>query len=197
MKARVRSFKKLFQTIVAHRQISGNTRRRPFPARALPDTEIFNPHRFGNIHFNFRNLRSFRRRGLQFSNERFEAAICALQENVDTFIAVRNPSRQRIRTREPKHKRAESNALYDSANLYRTRAHSGLGSDDAAPSLPSNLDNFALVHEYRHGSLAARKRAHPFSRRTVCFHVILDEIVTPPFKPFPHFLRLRATRHAE
>ena len=69
---------------------------------------------------------------------------------------------------------------------------SGGRSNDAAAPLPTDLPDFAVIDEDRHGELAICKGAHAIASGGIRFNVVFDEFDAAPFEPFAHFARMRA-----
>src|SRR5215471_2301406 len=71
------------------------------------------------------------------------------------------------------------------------------GWDNAASSLPSDLNNFAFLHQDGYGSLAAGEGQQTRARCGVSLNVMLDKFAALPFQPLPHLLRVGAIRGSE
>src|ERR1700679_1161207 len=72
-----------------------------------------------------------------------------------------------------------------------------LHADDAAVTLPTDLNDFAVFHENGHRALTIRQRAQKVTRCKVVFDVVLHEFRALEFQPFAHFLGEGAALGAE
>jgi hypothetical protein len=66
--------------------------------------------------------------------------------------------------------------------------------DHATPSLPSNLNDFTVFDQHRHGVLPAFERLHPRASGGVKLDVVFHELAPLPFEPLPHLAAKRAAR---
>ena len=64
-------------------------------------------------------------------------------------------------------------------------------------ALPPDLQDLAVFHQYRHGTLTAEASRMRTNAEASALHVEFDKFPAREFQPLPHLLRVRATRRSE
>src|SRR5204863_4912825 len=104
------------------------------------------------------------------------------------------PSRQRVGLGKTIDERTKTNALHYATNSNGTGSrHVLFQLHNAAATLPTNLDHFAVLNQHRHSARALSKSSQARARLAIRFDVIFLELAPPPLQPSPHLLGVGTT----
>src|SRR5580658_8135257 len=146
-------------------------------ALAFSDREFAQAGQLSRQDLNFRDARRRGWLGFKVAYKALETRFSPFDVNFHPLFAVQHPPIQGIGLRQTVDKRAESHALYDTPNSNRTGTCHGYLScfswlpipgclisclilNHATVTLPSDLNDFPVLHQDWHGALSAGNLAH-------------------------------------
>src|ERR1700722_6190836 len=108
----VSRIEKLFQAVIANREVRRNTNRGMIAPLARPDSEVAQADKLRRLDIDFRDAGGGGRLGFQVANKSFQACFGSFEVDLDSLFRVEYPAIQSVDTREAIHERTEAYALH-------------------------------------------------------------------------------------